>query len=109
MHFDNKRRRAICRICFAALGATATLSAMAQPYPAKPIRFVVPFAPGGGTDLLARAIGQRLTDVLGQPVVVDNRAGAGGVIGAKSLRRYGMLGRRLGLMVSGPGDPNTIV
>jgi len=82
MHFDNKRRGAICRICFAALGATATLPAMAQPYPAKPVRFIVPFAPSGGTDLLARAIGVRLTDVLGQPVVVDNRGGAGGAIGA---------------------------
>ena len=54
----------------------------AQNFPSKPIRLIVPYAPGGGNDTLSRAIGQKLTQSLGQPLVVDNRAGSGGVIGA---------------------------
>lgn len=65
------------------LAALATVNAYAADrYPEKPIRMIVPFAPGGGTDLTGRAIAQRLTDRLGQTVVVDNRAGANGTIGA---------------------------
>ena len=60
----------------------AALPAAAQQYPAKPIRMVVGFAPGGGTDLVARIIGQKMSESWGQPVLVDNRAGATGTIGA---------------------------
>ncbi len=59
----------------------ATTTAMAQNYPSRPVRFVVPYAPGGSTDTLARSIGVALSDHLGQQVVVDNRAGANGDIG----------------------------
>lgn len=62
-------------MCCAALAAHG---AWAQTYPAKPIRLIVPFAPGGATDVLARTMGQKLTEAWGQQVVIDNRAGAGG-------------------------------
>jgi tripartite-type tricarboxylate transporter receptor subunit TctC len=65
-----------------ALAASFGLSAQAQNYPTKPVRLIVPFAPGGGNDTVARAIAQQLTTALGQSVVVDNKAGAGGIIGA---------------------------
>jgi tripartite-type tricarboxylate transporter receptor subunit TctC len=63
------------------------LYATAQDYPAKPIRLVVPYAPGGGMDLLMRPLAQRLAQVVGQSVVVDNRAGATGIIGADTVAK----------------------
>lgn len=65
-------------------GACAVpIASLAQDYPSKAIRLIVPFPPGGGTDILARAIGQKLTESMGQNVIVDNRPGAGGNLGAE--------------------------
>jgi len=64
-------------------------AAQAQPidFPNRPVRIVVPFAPGGATDVIARVVGQKVSDLLGQPVVVENKAGANGNIGALSVAR----------------------
>jgi tripartite-type tricarboxylate transporter receptor subunit TctC len=69
-----------------ALGAWTTL-ALAQGYPNKPVKIVVPFTAGSATDILARTFGQKLSELWGQPVIIDNRPGAGGTIGAGIVAR----------------------
>ena len=72
----------IARGIAGALLVTASASVCAAGYPEKPIRFIVGFPPGGAGDIIGRFAGQMLSEELGQPVVIDNRAGAGGTIGA---------------------------
>jgi tripartite-type tricarboxylate transporter receptor subunit TctC len=80
----------------AALAALITPPAGAQSYPSQPIRIVVPFPPGGGTDILSRILAQKLNEAWRQSVVVDNRAGAGGTIGSA-------------LVAKSPGDGYTLL
>jgi tripartite-type tricarboxylate transporter receptor subunit TctC len=79
-------RRTMTSIAAALLALTAT-AALAQEYPVKAIRFIAPNLPGGPTDILARLLGQKLAEAFGQPVVVENRAGAGGNIGTELAAR----------------------
>ena len=71
----------------ALAAALFALAAAAQPWPAKPLRLVIPFPPGGSNDIIGRMIGAQLGERLGKPVVADNRGGAGGVIGAEAAAK----------------------
>jgi tripartite-type tricarboxylate transporter receptor subunit TctC len=67
--------------------AFAAMAIAQEAYPSRPVRFILPFPPGGGTDILGRIIAERLSANLGQPVVIENRGGAGGNVGAEAAAR----------------------
>ena len=90
-----------------AIGLAAAAAVQAQPWPTKPVTLLVPFPPGGSTDMIARTLGARMQDKLGQPVVVENKAGATGTIGAAQVKRaapdgYTVLVSSLGPFVIAP-------
>ncbi len=93
-------RRHILATAVAAVGATLLAgapAAQAQSYPSKPIRLIVPFAPGGTTDIVARIVGDRLGRELGQPILIENRAGGGGTVGADFVAKSPADGYILGV------------
>ncbi len=99
--------RAVSAAIAAMLFACAASGALAQAYPSKPIRMIVPFAPGGNVDINARAVAPALGQVLGQQVIVENRAGAGGIIGADVVAKsapdgYTLLMASSSIMTNGP-------
>ena len=101
------------RTCFRKIALTPFLlalafcaSAAAQTYPSKPVRFVVSFPPGGSSDLIARAIAPHMSSGLGQPVVVENRPGAGGMIGVDAVAKAPPDGYTIGLAAAGALSSN---
>ena len=94
------RRRLITSFSGALLLACSAGALAQEAWPSRPVRMVVPFAPGGSTDVVARMVGQRLSTLWGQPVVIENRAGAGGNVGADAVAKAPGDGYSL-LMASG--------
>lgn len=90
--------RTLVQAMAVAVGFAAAAGAQAANYPDKPIRVIVPFAPGGSTDIIARIVTQRMAQELGQPMVVENKGGAGGAGRLHAVHRHGVdHGREPGL------------
>jgi len=98
------------RKVFAALAAALVAgSAFAQQYPSKPLRVIVPWPPGQATDLAARLVAQKVSESIGQPIVADNRPGAGGIIGTEAAAKAAPDGYTLLAGSSGPLSINPLL
>jgi len=95
------------RLLWVALAMANVYPALAETWPTRPIRFIVPFAPGGGGDVVGRIIGQRMSEQLGKPLIIDNRAGGGGTLGCELAAKaapdgYTLLLGNVGPIAVGP-------
>src|SRR5687767_9715695 len=101
------------RTALSVLGAAIVAPAVhAQPrggFPTRPIRLIIPWPPGQATDLVGRVVAQKLSELMGQPVVADNRAGAGGIIGTDAAARAAPDGYTILAASSGPVTINPLV
>ena len=100
------RRRFLLKSAAAACCARLAGPVRAAAYPARPVRLIVPFSPGGNADLVGRAVAARMGDTLGQPIVVENRPGAGGGLGAEAVARSAADGYTL---LDGTNGPLTVL
>ncbi len=98
---DTRPRHALAALAAVVVTLQAVMPALAQVgYPSRPIRLIVPFPAGAGTDIVARTVGQKLGEALGQPVIVENRGGAAGIVGTEMLAKSAPDGHTLGLITS---------
>ena len=96
-----KRRQVLALPLIVLPLLAGTAHGQAKPWPSQPLRFIVPFAPGGGSDLIARALSNELKDIMGTPVIVENKAGANGAIATQALAHAGTDG--YAVMICSPG------
>jgi tripartite-type tricarboxylate transporter receptor subunit TctC len=104
-----RRNPGLPALALMVAAALATGAARAEDYPTHPIRLIVPYAPGGGADAVARIVSKRVSETIGQPIVIENRGGAGSIIGAEFVKKSSPDGYTLLLGQSGPISINPAV